>query len=210
MHPAIKILVYFVLLLTLHFLADSVFWGVFATAILTAVLLQKNIFLTRCIRLKWLFLSIFLVYALGTPGEYIANSTWTLLPTKEGIYLGCLQVARLLLALSLLSILFYQTKAAELMLGLNTLLHPLRYFKLDVSKFIVRLLLTLSYVDQFTSKQLNKQHFFSLLQEAKTPVSPEKLSTIVLEQVAFRWVDFIAVLLTATYLVLVLNVGQLR
>lgn len=208
MHPTVKILVYLVVLLTPHFLADSIFWLLFVAAICIALMVQKTIFLTRCIRLKWLFLSIFLVYALGTPGEFITNSTWAFLPTKEGIYLGLLQASRLLLALSLLSILFYQTKAAELMLGLHTLLHPLRYFKLDVSKFIVRLMLTLDYVDQFTSKQLNKKHFFSLLNEVQQPVEVENLQVVTLASAPFKGLDLFVILLASLYLFFVLSAGQ--
>lgn len=208
MHPAVKILVYLIVLLTLNLLNDSVFWLFFIVAIFFAYFLQNKIFVLRCLRLKWLILSILIVYAFGTPGEYLTNTPWQYLPTKEGLYLGFLQSARLLLALSLLSILFYQTKTTQLMLGFYTLLSPLRSLKIDASRFVVRLMLTLDYVDQFTVNPMRKKHFFALLQETQQPIAEQNLQLIRLETTSLRLTDLMTILIAIGYLIFVLSVGQ--
>lgn len=207
MHPAVKILVYLIVLLTLGLLNDSVFWLFFMVTIFFAYFLQHKIFALRCLQLKWFILSILLVYAFGTPGEYLINMPWQYLPTKEGLYLGFLQVARLLLALSLLSILFYQTNAQQLMLGLYALLKPLRLLNIDASRFVVRLMLTLDYVDQFTVNPMRKKHFFALLQATQQPIAAENLQTIQIETPALKLTDFIVILFAVIYSVFVLGVG---
>lgn len=164
-----------------------IFFGFFTFVVVLDFMLQKQKFLLRCLRLKWLFLSIFIVYALTTPGEYVANFTWEYLPTKEGLYLGFMQVAKLSIAISLLGILFHQTKPNELMLGLHVWLKPMRLLKVDTSRFVARLMLTLEYVDQFTLLKLNRQNFLDSFDAARQAESPEHLQTIFLPRIPFKF-----------------------
>ncbi len=199
MHPSIKILIYFTVLLTMGLMTQQFFLVFFSVAIALVFILQKQKFLSRCLRLRWLFLSIFIVCAFGTPGEYISNLAWDYLPTKEGIYSGFMQVAKLLLALSLLGILFHQTKPAVLMLGLHTLLHPLNWLKIDASRFIARLMLTLEYVDQFTLVTLNRKNFLDLFNQVQQENASQGFQNIHLSAMSFKYVDVFAVLLTIFY-----------
>lgn len=200
MHPSVKILIYFTVLLTMGLLRQQAFWAFFLVAIVLVVMVQKQKFLSRCLRLKWLFLSIFVLYAFGTPGEYVSNLALEYLPTKEGIYLGALQVAKLMLALSLLGILFHQTKPTTLMVGLQTLLSPLRLLNIDTSHFVVRLMLTLDYVDQFSMVKLDRKNFLDLFHRIQREDAFEVPQNIYLSAMPFKSIDVVALFSVIFYL----------
>lgn len=200
MHPSVKIFIYFAVLLTMDFMRQQFFLAFFTVAIALVFMMQKQKFLLRCLRLKWLFLSIFVVCAFGTPGEYVSNLEWEYLPTKEGIYLGAMQVTKLLLALSLLGILFHQAKPAALMVGLQTLLSPLRVLKIDPSRFVVRLMLTLDYVDQFSMVKLDRKNFLDLFNQVQGVDTFQGSQNIYLSAIPFKRIDVVALFSTFFYL----------
>ena len=146
MHPSIKILSLIFIGIWMHRFSVaelSIFAGLMALAMLYW---RINSWFLMLWRMRLLFVSIFLVYALTTPGEYLR-----LLPevsiTYEGLYEGFMQIARLGLMLSAIALLIATTTRNELIAGFYGILKPLSYLKLAPERFAARLCLTLQYLE---------------------------------------------------------------
>jgi len=146
-------------------------------------------------RMKWLFISIFIIYAFSTPGEYIQYLPASVAPTFEGCFLGGVQIAKLLIALAILSILFTTSSKEQLMIGLHLLLSPLNLLGLNTNKFTARLLLTLDYVEELAAKEKFKFGFDQLENMLSTTEIAHKDRIIVLESIPFKWNDILVVML---------------
>ncbi|MCE9633344.1 MAG: energy-coupling factor transporter transmembrane protein EcfT [Methylophilales bacterium] len=97
-------------------------------------------------RARWLFLSILLIYAFATPGEYVAGFPDAFAPTYEGIESGLMQALRLAVMLGALSLVLATSSREQFMSGIYVLLRP---FGLLISpeRFAARLWLTLHYAE---------------------------------------------------------------
>lgn len=104
--------------------------------------------LTRSLwRLKFLFLSIGVLYLLLTPGTPLwpalhAGAT----PSREGLAEGLLRVVALAALLVAVHWLMRTLTRSELVAGLAWALRPLRLLRMDVDRLAVRLVLTLETV----------------------------------------------------------------
>lgn len=185
MHPIVKILWFIFVLLLINFLSNHWLWALCMVLCALAGKLHFSSFLRVIKRMRWLFISIFIIYAFGTPGEYIQQFPVNLSPTYEGLQLGLSQISKLLIALALLSILFATSTKENLMSGLYLLLSPLKLLSCDVERFTARLILTLDYVEELAGKQGQKFHFHQLddIYSATDNLRTEK--TIVLESIPF-------------------------
>lgn len=152
MHPFVKILCFIMLLLLSNVLSKQMIFLLCILLIVFALKLDLDKFLRVVKRMRWLFLSIFVIYAFGTPGEYLEYFPNNYAPTFEGISLAVLQITKLLIALASLSIIFSTSSKEDLMLGLYMLLSPLKMLGLNVQRFSARLLLTLEYVEALAEK----------------------------------------------------------
>lgn len=114
--------------------------------------LSVDDFLHMVRRMRWLFLSIFIIYAFATPGEMIPYFSVSFSPTFEGVNLGLQQVEKLLLALAALSLLVTRTSNEHMMLGIYRLLKPLGLIGLNIERFSARLMLTLQYVEALAAQ----------------------------------------------------------
>ncbi len=90
-------------------------------------------------RLRWLFLSLFVLYAWFTPGRYLAPPWGAWSPTLEGLALGAERAALLVLIALGAHLLLASTRREALVAGLG-LLQP------RGSRFALRLVLTLEAV----------------------------------------------------------------
>jgi len=124
-----------------------------------AVWSNKRNFLRVVRRMRWLFISLLIIYAFTTPGEYIPELLAYASPTYEGCVLGLLQITKLLIALASLSLLFASSSKQDLIAGLYMLLTPLKLFGLNVERFSARLMLTLDYVEEFAVDTNHKMTF---------------------------------------------------
>ena len=167
-------------------------------------------------RLRWLILTMLLVYAFNTPGEYVvswAPSYWSLIPTYEGIQTGVSQCLRLCVIVAALALLLTRTSREVLIGGLYTLFKPLSLFnfssiRLNPERFAVRLWLTLHYVESdakesrrcaVQKKPIQKPSFLSVLTSkfdalnvdpTTVNVEPdEMLSSITIQVALFTWID---------------------
>ena len=189
MHPFVKIACFFFLLLLLQYLSATSIAVLCGLICLLAAVLNLQHFFQLIKRMRWLFVSLLLVYAYATPGEYLAFLPSNVAPSFEGLHLGLMQIAKLLIAVASLSALFASTNKSQLMAGLWTLLSPLRLVGLNVERFTVRMLLTLHYVEQMAVQPKLKLDFSQLDKLALAPDEPGATLPLILAQPAFTWFD---------------------
>ncbi len=207
MHPFVKIVCFFFLLLLLHFMPSTMLYLLCVLTCLTAASINFSHFSRLIKRMRWLFISLLLVYAYATPGEYVAYFPMNFAPSYEGWALGWLQIAKLLIALASLSVLFSTSSKAHLLAGLFMLLSPLSYLGLDVERFTARLLLTLDYVDEMALGGQTKLDFYSLDSLSVHDDAGRLKQPLMLEQAAFTWLDklLLALILSASLVCLALS-----
>ena len=109
--------------------------------------------------------------------------------------MGLLQITRLLIAVTTLSILFSTSTKAQLMSGLYILLLPLNLLGFNTNRFTARLLLTLDYVEELAVKEKFKFSFNQLDNMLATTELFEKDKVIVLENHPLKWTDTMIVII---------------
>ena len=194
MHPLVKILLFIFTLLLMSNMSNAYLLPMSLILFVYATWLARSDFLRVVRRMKCLFISIFIIYAFGTPGEYIQHIPVSVAPTVEGCVLGVMQIAKLLIALAVLSILFATSSKEQLMIGLHLLLSPLNLLGLNTNKFTSRLLLTLDYVEELAAKEKFKFKFDQLDNMLSTTELVNKDRVIVLESIPFKWNDTLVVM----------------
>jgi hypothetical protein len=122
MHPFVKIACFFFLLLLLQYLSATSIAVLCGLICLLAAVLNLQHFFQLIKRMRWLFVSLLLVYAYATPGEYLAFLPLNVAPSYEGLHLGLMQIAKLLIPVAGLSSLFASSSKSQLMAGLWTCL----------------------------------------------------------------------------------------
>ncbi len=148
LHPAARILVWLTFALFLPWL------GLTALAAITLLLLPillaafRSPFIRQLSRTRWLLLSIFLVYALATPGENLLETLGAFSPTREGLHAGAMQAWRLAILLATLSLLLAATPGKQLLSGMAGLLRPWRKLGVPDERIAARVWLTLFYAEQ--------------------------------------------------------------
>ncbi len=99
-------------------------------------------------RMRWFFLSIFIVYAWLTPGESLLfgvdNARW--LPTNAGVLEGLRRLLALVLIIAAVHWLLSVTKRDQLVSALYWLAAPIQLFGFSRQRFAVRVALILSRV----------------------------------------------------------------
>lgn len=184
MHPFVKILYFAFILILISFLSDQLLGLLLILICTIAASLQLQGFIRVIARMRWLFLSIVIIYAFGTPGELVPYVAVDFAPTFEGLELGLLQVAKLLIALAALNILFVTSTRQQLIVGIYMVLSPLTYLGLDVKKFAVRLFLTLEYVEIF-SVQKGRKFGFNYFDDIYLTMSDESIQKVVVFEELF-------------------------
>jgi energy-coupling factor transport system permease protein len=100
-------------------------------------------------RMRWLFLSIAVIYLWLTPGEPLlpAAASWEAwLPTLDGAWEGLLRIAALALMVSAASLLLQVTAREQILAALRWLAAPLRRLGFPHERFAVRTALVLEAV----------------------------------------------------------------
>ncbi len=102
-------------------------------------------------RMRWLFLSITVIYLWFTPGLPLIPGATTLgawLPSVDGLRQGGVRVASLALIVAAASLLLHVTSQEQMLGALRWLLAPLRYLGFPHERFAVRAALTLAAVSR--------------------------------------------------------------
>jgi len=196
LHPSVRILA----LLGLAITVQSMQWHkLLVAAIILGVLLlcfRAWLFGNILRRARWLLISLFLIYAFTTPGEYLRGMPFEILPTYEGIDSGLQQITRLILMLAGLSLLLVTTNRENMMAGTYLLLSPLRLVGLAPERFAARLWLTLHYVEQAPlPRRQALRHLLENFHTTSGQVQGMEKITIALPRFGWRDVLALAVLL---------------
>jgi energy-coupling factor transport system permease protein len=156
-------------------------------------------FLKLLRRARWLLLSILLIYAFATPGEYLPGVPDAVAPTYEGLRSGAMQAIRLVTMLAALAWLLAGCSREQLMSGIYTLLLPFKPLGANPERFAVRLWLTLYYVENAPPGLMHRlrQHGWKLAQLVEGPMgdtvpTPDQI-TLMLEP--FRWHNVVLLML---------------
>jgi energy-coupling factor transporter transmembrane protein EcfT len=151
MHPSLRILALILLAVSVQFLHAVALLAIGIILFIIALMLHATLLRRMLFRSRWLLLTLLLIFAFTTPGEYLEWWHFDIAPTHEGISLGMLQAGRLIVMLTGLSILLGTTQRDVLMAGIYPLLSPLRSIGLSPERFTARLWLTIHYVEQTPS-----------------------------------------------------------
>lgn len=100
------------------------------------------------LRLKWLFLSILLIYIILTPGRSLLAATGAYI-TVEGVKQGLLRISSLAVLIAAVNLLIRPSGQDELVFAIIWLLSPLRWLGMSVDRLAIRMVLTLNYVHEF-------------------------------------------------------------
>jgi len=96
-------------------------------------------------RLRWLFLSIFIVYLFFTPGVLLFSGVlWG--PTEEGVLLGLSRIMVLVLIVAAVNVLLISTGQLEFFAAVHWCLRPLAWIGVPHERLAVRIALTLETV----------------------------------------------------------------
>ncbi|GMR08332.1 MAG: hypothetical protein BMS9Abin26_1337 [Gammaproteobacteria bacterium] len=152
MHPAIRILSFLVLV---GFLARPVIATLLLAGIIVAAFYMQHVngvvsgALGMLRRVRWLLLSIFILYLWFTPGRAlftVAETYQAIIPTVEGLDQGIRRLLALVLIVLAVNLMLIRSEKTELLSGLIWLLWPLKITGLSTEQLSVRLLLTVDYV----------------------------------------------------------------
>ena len=104
--------------------------------------------LSMLLRLRWLFLSIVIIYGWFTPGEtFLFDSTW--FPTIEGLQQGVVRVSALILIVMAVSALIAVNNKQQLLTAICWLSYPLKWFGISRERLAIRMALTFNAVAEF-------------------------------------------------------------
>ncbi|MEY4592641.1 MAG: hypothetical protein RIR18_1536 [Pseudomonadota bacterium] len=158
-HPAAYIVCTLGLMLGLQYLSSL--WLTFLVMALLPLLgaQARQYWATLVFRNRWLLIMLFIIFAYGLPGEGIGGFEWT--PSALGMTEAALHLLRLITLLGILAGLLTRCSHQDLVLGLWTLLNPLRRVGFPVERSIVRLALVLEALGEIkkTKPSLSRTSF---------------------------------------------------
>jgi energy-coupling factor transport system permease protein len=206
LHPAVKIFALIIMAILIPQFTPNMLIVCSAISLFVLVYFRVKHFFGMMKRMRWLFLSVFFIYAFTMPGEYLRGWPIDLSPTYEGLREGFIQLLRISLMLAGVSMLMATTTREKLMVGIYVLTLPFKVLNLSPERFTARLYLTLQYMEQ-TKDQKHiqysglgwQQRLSMLLNDAEFTSSSE---VIRLENTGFSLLDYIgfaSLLILAAY-----------
>jgi hypothetical protein len=170
MHPVIRIISFLILA------GYVAFGGVYETALGFALVLgvilyrrlQSIELSTRIIkRMRWLFLSILIVYLWFTPGEPLLPIKTDFMPTLQGLQTGLLRVLSLILIIVAVNYFISTIARHRLVQAIVWLLYPLNWMAIDTRQLALRIALTLELIPRVQQMVLDvKQHYVDVKQNS--------------------------------------------
>lgn len=189
MHPFVKILTFTFMVLLMNFIHGKLLFCLCLLVVCLAMLLEFKYFIVVIKRMRLFFVSIFIIYAFATPGEYLEFFSTNFILTYEGLGLGFVQIEKLVISLAALSLLLSTNSKEELMVGLYMLLSPLKFLGINADRFAARLLLTFEYVEVLASAKTNRLSFSQLeeMQSLSEEINMDRV--VVLPSLSFNLLD---------------------
>jgi energy-coupling factor transporter transmembrane protein EcfT len=146
-HPAVQILLWLCLALLAQNLHGAALLLLGGGMVALALALDATRLFTLLRRSRWIFLSLLLIYAYAMPDDPWFAQLGAFSPGRAGVLDGLVQMGRLIIMLSGLSVVLTLLTTAQLIAGLYSLLYPLRYLGVSRERIAVRLALTLRYAE---------------------------------------------------------------
>lgn len=97
-------------------------------------------------RMRWLLLSLAIIYFWFTPGEPLSSSTSSWMPTREGLEEGGIRVASLIAIVLAVNLLLQTTSRDQLLAAIHWLAGPLRLIGIPRDRLALRMALVLDTV----------------------------------------------------------------
>ena len=128
-------------------------------------------------RLRWLFLSILIVYLFFTPGVLLwSDVLWG--PTEEGLLQGLSRIAVLVLIVAAVNVLIASTEQADFLSAVSWCLWPLSWLGLSHQRLALRISLTLTAVGVLRSAYRHEARDEAVAETAEPKAFSLKLTTI--------------------------------
>jgi energy-coupling factor transport system permease protein len=109
-------------------------------------------------RLRWLFLSVLVIYGWFSTGDLLFPDWHTLSPYKQGIVHGLIRVAALMMLILSLTQLVFQLSRNDLLGSISWYCYPVKWIGIPEQRVIARLILTINAVQELEKKwKKNKQ-----------------------------------------------------
>ena len=147
-------------------------------------------------RVRYLLLTIFILFAFFTPGEALLHGFPALSPTREGLTLALEHGLRLVPVVALVAVLLASVPSERLIGGLYALSRPFALIGASPERLAVRLMLVLGHVDAPVSRSWRDWLLDDGSDDAGAPVK------LVRERLGWR--DALALVMAALALMLVL------
>jgi energy-coupling factor transport system permease protein len=157
MHPIIHIVSFLILAISLS--VGGVAQLLLALVLVGAYYLfvpHRNLFhlWIMLLRLRWLWLSLLVVYLWFTPGEPLLQSYITWSPTWEGLFQGAWRIGILLVIASSAHLLMQLHSMEQMVAAIYHLAYPMTWLGLSRDRFALRMMLVLERVTEVKPLQL--------------------------------------------------------
>jgi len=173
-HPAALVLIWMSVAVGLQSLLPHSLLLVTVIMLSCALIIRPPRLINLLKRTRWIFFSLFFIYAFATPGEPLWFFFELPSPTREGVADGLIQTGRFVCVLVSLSLLLTYLSRDQLMSALYVLFSPLKYLGISRERVAVRLALTLHYSE--IMMQENTLEWRSTLRQALMPQHLLKLN----------------------------------
>ena len=189
-HPANRLLAWCAFTIYISDVPLGQLLGITFTTILIAMYMVPQALKRSVRRMRWLFLTLIIVFAWSTPGVYVASSWYA--PSIDGLYSGAQQALRLLSVIASLQISLQGMDQTMLLSACYQLSQPFVWLRVDTARFAVRLGLTLRYAEQWLigPSQISWRMLGKALDAISETTLPTKISIEILPfSRADRWMS---------------------
>ena len=198
LHPSSALLVCLMTIAVIQFL------GYAGLGVVLLLLLAKGAqvfprWQTMLWRMRWLFLTVWLILAYGSAGDALLDLAW--LPTHEGVREATLHVSRLALMLGCLAWLFTVLGQRGLLVALVSLLRPLMRRGITTDRLVVRLSLVMENLREELPKGAWRRMLEGQVEGIDGPTA------LLVEVPAWRLTDYLACLLVLAFSIIAVYLG---
>ena len=146
-HPAVQIFLWLCLVLATQTLSGYTLLLLAGLSILLSIIINASRFFIILRRTRWIMLSMFAIYSYIGTGDVLWPQLGAFSPLVLGVHEGFVQLLRLLVILSSLSLLLSLLDQSRLVSGLFRILYVFELFGFNCDRFMVRLVLTIRHVE---------------------------------------------------------------
>jgi hypothetical protein len=202
LHPVIYIFLIITMALIVHLLPAWLLLTCYSLVYLLSSHLCRRSANKLIWRMRWLWVSIFFVMALNTPGEYVASLPWSFAPTYEGLAQGLWQISRLALMLVLIAWMSSCLNRPQLLSAFYTVSQPFKLFRISPQRIAARLWLTMDYIENYHQYHSKKSLLSSFINDGILMTKTSAHEHFVLSEINLSAFDWLIVALMLMSIVL--------